>query len=263
MTSIPDPLPARAGRTTGRRAAGPVALLLLALLTQGAIAQGATPSLFQAPPQNVLTLEAQASTEVPQDLLTIVLVATREGGDAAQVQSQLRQTLEAALAEARRQARPGELEVRTGGFSLYPRTNPKPGGQAITGWIGRAELVLEGRSTGAVSALAGRLAGMTVQQVMFSLSREARDQAEAEVSAKAIERFRSRAERHAKAFGFASYSLREVTVSGSDSAPGPVPMVRMATRAMASPMADEGQPVEAGKTTVTVTVSGSVQLSPR
>lgn len=233
------------------------------LLAASAFAQGSAGAVLQAQPQNVLNLEAQASTEVPQDLLTIVLAATREGTDAAQVQTQLRQTLDAALAEARRQAKPGELDVRTGSFSLYPRTSSKPGGNVITGWIGRAELVLEGRNTGAISALAGRLAGMTVQQVAFSLSREAREKAEAEVSGKAIERFKARAERHAKAFGFASFSLREVSVGGSDSGPAPMPMARMTARAMAAPVADESQPVEAGKTTVTVTVSGSVQLSPR
>lgn len=226
-------------------------------------AQTAPGAMLLAPPQNVLHLEAQASAELTQDLLAIVLAATREGSDAAQVQSQLRQTLDAALAEARRQARPGELEVRTGSFSLYPRSSAKPGGPAITGWIGRAELVLEGRNIGAVSALAGRLPGMAVQQVAFSLSREARDKAEAALAGQAIERFKARAEQHAKAFGFASYSLREVTVGGSDSGAAPVPMARMAVRAMAAPAADEVQPVEAGKTTVTVTVSGSVQLSPR
>ena len=40
-------------------------------------------------PQNVLALAAQASTEVPQDLLTITLAAQRDGADAAAVQSQL------------------------------------------------------------------------------------------------------------------------------------------------------------------------------
>ena len=49
------------------------------------------------------------------------MTTTREGQDAATVQSQLKQALDAALAEARKAARPGQVEVQTGNFSLYPR----------------------------------------------------------------------------------------------------------------------------------------------
>ena len=215
-----------------------------------------------SPPQNVVSLSAEASAEVTQDLLTIVLAATREGSDAAAVQSQLRQVLEAALAEARRAVNPGQLEVRTGAFGLYPRYSSKPGGgNSITGWQGRAELVLEGRDLGAISQLAGRLTGLTVARVGFGLSREAREKVEADVAAQAIARFRQRAERTAQQFGFAGYSVREVSVGSSDVQSTAPMVVRMAK---AAPMAaDESQPVEAGKATVSVTVSGSVQMSPR
>ena len=65
----------------------------------------------------------------------------------------------------------------------------------------------------------------------------------------------------ARQFGYAGYSLREVTVGGGDLST-PVPMLRMA-RASAAGMADESQPVAPGQATVTVTVNGSIQLSPR
>src|SRR6478752_211006 len=72
-------------------------------------------------PENVVQLSAVASVEVPQDLLAIQLQATREGADAARVQSELKTVLEAALVQARRDAQPGALDVRTGGFSVLPR----------------------------------------------------------------------------------------------------------------------------------------------
>lgn len=244
-------------------------LLLFALVGQAS-------AQVLAPPQNVVSLAADASTEVVQDTLTITLGVTREGSDAAAVQSQLRQVLDAALVESRKAQKPGQVEPRAGAFSLMPRYNNKPGaGNAIAGWLGRAELVLEGRDIAAISQLAGRLGnlgggaagaaganGMVVARVAFSLSREARETAEAEVARQAISRFKGRAETYAKQFGFGSYSLREVNVgSGEVAAPGGQPMLRT-TRAM-SMAADESQPVEAGKATVSVTVSGSVQLSPR
>ena len=223
-------------------------------------------------PQNVLVLAADASAEVQQDLLTITLQATREGSDAQAVQTQLRQTLDSALSEARKAVRPGQVEVRTGAFSLFPRYTTKPtGGNAINGWQGRAELLLEGRDIAAISQLAGRLGGtggttntgMTVARVVFGLSREVREATEADVAARAIDKFKARADTYAKRFGFGSYSLREINVgSGDVQAPGGQPLFRMARSATAS-VADESQPVEAGKATLTVNVSGSVQLSPR
>jgi len=239
----------------------PIACLLLA---GAAHAQANPVTVWQSAPQNVINLSAEASREVPQDLIAITLAATREGADAAAMQGQLRQVLDAALAEARKAARPGAVEVRTGGFNLSPRYATKPGtAPVISGWQGRAELVIEGSDTAAISALAGRLSSLTVARVGYGLSREARDRVEAEVAAQAIGRFKDRAEAHARQFGFASYSLREVSVNGGESGgPAPAPMYRMAAAPMAA-MADQAQPVEPGKTTVTVSVSGSIQLSPR
>ncbi len=230
----------------------------------GAHAQPAPLAVLQSAPQNVVNLSADASREVLQDLIAITLSATRDGTDAAAVQSQLRQALDAALTEARKAARPGLLEVRTGAFSLFPRYSNKPGAPAaISGWQGRAELVIEGSDTAAISQLAGRLTGLTVARVGFGLSREARDKVEAEVSAQAIARFKARAEAHAQQFGFGSYSLREVAVSGAEMGGQQQPMFRAQAMGARAVAVDEAQPVEPGKTTVSVTVSGSIQLSPR
>lgn len=210
------------------------------------------------PPQNVLALSAQASAEVTQDLLTIVLSVTREGPDAATVQSQLRQVLDAALVEARRAVRPGQLELRTGQFGVYPRYSTRG---TLGGWQGTAELVLEGRDMAAISQLAGRVPGMTVARVGYGLSKEAREKAEAEVSAQAIQRFKARAEDYARQFGFGGWGIREVNVGQADAMPVQ-PMFRRSMAAQAAP-ADESVPVEAGRTTVTVVVNGSVQMSAR
>ena len=211
------------------------------------------------PPQNVLALSAQASAEVTQDLLTIVLAVTREGPDADSVQSQLRQVLDTALAEARRAVRPGQLDLRTGQFGVYPRYSTKG---TLGGWQGTAELVIEGRDMAAISQLAGRLPGMTVARVGYGLSKEAREKAEAEISAQAIQRFKARAEDYARQFGFGGYGIREVNVGQADAMPVQQPMFRRAMAAQAAP-ADESVPVEAGRTTVTVVVNGSVQMSAR
>ncbi|MBL0148052.1 MAG: SIMPL domain-containing protein [Ideonella sp.] len=230
--------------------------LAIALMAGAAAAAAQTQIL--PPPQNVLQLSASATAEVAQDLLAITLSVQREGSDAAAVQSQLKQTLDAALAEARKAARPGQVEVRTGSFGIYPRYAPKGG---VNGWQGRADLVLEGRDMAAISQLAGRLSGMVVSNVAYGLARETRERVEGDVAAQAIGRFKARADTYAKQFGFGGYAIREVNVGQADAAfQQGMPRVRAMSASLAS---DEAVPVEAGKANVTVTVNGSVQMSTR
>ena len=206
-------------------------------------------------PQNVVSLSASATVEVNKDWLTVVFSTTRDGADAAAVQSQLKQALDIALSEARKAARPGQLEVQTGGFSLYPRYAPKGG---ISGWQGSTELIVQGRDTQGISQLTGRVQTLSIARTGFSLSREAREKVESDVTAEAIARFRARADSAAKLFGFAGYVVREVSVSADAGQMQPQPMM-VRSQALKS-SADESLPVEAGKAVVTATVSGSVQM---
>jgi predicted secreted protein len=204
--------------------------------------------------QNVAQLSASGSVEVQQDLLSIAMSTTRDGADASAVQTQLKQALDTALAQARQAAAPGQMDVRTGAFSLQPRYG-KDG--KINGWQGSTELVLEGRDFPRITATAGKIQTLTLANVGFALSREQRAKVEGEAQALAIERFKGRAADVAKAFGFGSYTLREVSIGSNDQgSPRPYAMAMQAKSAMS----DAPVSVEAGKSTVTVTVSGSVQM---
>ena len=207
--------------------------------------------------RNVVQLSATGTVEVQQDLLVLNLGTSKEGSDAAGVQNQLRQALDAALAEAKRNAQPGQLDVRTGPFGLYPRYG-KDG--KINGWQGRAELVLEGRDFSRITTTAAKIQSMAISQVSFGLSREARAKVEGEAQTQAIEQFKARAAELAKGFGFSGYSLREVAVNSNEINPGPRPRMMAAEAKMGSMAADAPMPVEAGKAQVVVNVSGSVQM---
>lgn len=231
--------------------------LAVALAMAGAAAAqtvATTVATSAPPPANVVALSASSTIEMTMDWLTVSFNTTREGSDAAAVQGQLRQALDAALAEARRAAGP-EVVVRTGGFALHPRYAQKGG---ISGWQGSAELIVEGRDTSTIAQLMGRIQTLTIGRVAWSLSREAREKVEGEVTAQAIARFRRRADEVARHFGMSGYTVREVSVGGNEP-PGAVPM--LATRAMAARgAADESLPLEAGKAQVSATVSGTVQM---
>jgi predicted secreted protein len=226
------------------------------------LASAALPSAHAAelpPPENVIVFAATATLEVTKDLLTMTLQATREGAEAATVQTQLKQVLDVALAEVKKTAQPSALDVRTGQFSISPRYG-RDG--RINGWLGSAELVLEGRDNARVAQAAGRVQGMTLTGTGYSLSRELQDKHEAELTGQAIQKFRNRATEMAKQFGFSSYALREVNVSAQE--PGFQPPVfrtmAMRGKAAGAEMADASLPTEPGKGVLTATVQGSVQL---
>lgn len=224
-------------------------LALAALLATCCSAYADTP-----PPQNVLQLSTSATVEVPQDMLSISLTTTREGSEAQAVQSQLKAAVDAALAEAKKASEPGQMDVRTGVFSVFPRYS---NAGKVTGWRGTAEVVLEGRDFARITQTASRVSTMTVGNVGFGLSREQRMKVETDAQHAAIDRFKAKAADLSHTFGFSGYTLREVQVTSSDI--GPVPRFRMAAQAAVA-SAESPVPVEAGKTSVTVSVSGSVQL---
>ncbi len=203
----------------------------------------------------MVQLSASGSVEVQQDLLSISMNTTKEAPDAGTVQNQLKVALDAALAEAKKSAQPGQLDVRTGNFSLYPRY-ARDG--KINGWQGTAEMVLEGRDFARISTAAGKVQTLNMGNVVFSLSREQRTKVEGEAQGIAIDRFKAKAGEIAKGFGFGGYTLREVSINANDQ--GFVPRPRMVAMEAKAASSDAPVPVEAGKSTVLVTVSGSVQL---
>ncbi len=212
-------------------------------------------SATEAPIQNVVGLSASASVDVAKDLLSVTLSTTRDGVEAAAVQAALKQALDAALAEAKKVAKPGQIDVQTGNFSLFPRYSNKGG---ITGWQGSAELKVEGRDIPGIAQLTGRIRTLTIARVGTDLSREQREKVEAEVAGQAIERYRAKAADYARQFGFSGFTLREATVNTSEPAHFAPMMMRAKVESVS---ADEALPVELGKGTVTVNVNGTVQLT--
>lgn len=237
-----------------RRACGRWAAVagLSALLALPAVGQ----AQMLPPPENVVNLSASASTEVANDQLTVVFSVRREGPTPAPLQTQLKQALDAALAQARRVAKPGDVDVRTGNFSLNPHYTLKG---AASGWVGQAELVVEGRDVQAIAKLTSAIDTMTIARVGWSLSRETREKVEAEMTAEAIGRFRAKADQTARLFGFTGWLLREVSV-GAETPRGYAPPMALQARAKSAEM-DMALPAEGGNSTVTANAGGSVQLT--
>jgi len=214
------------------------------------------PTSSEPQPSQWVSLSASAHQEAPHDWLRVVVRATQDGNDAMALQKQLKKTLDDALTVLRARAQPRQLEVRSGPFGIHPRYNDKG---RVVGWQGQADLVIEGRDFARIGQAVAEVPRMVVESAQFSLSREGRQQLEAEVQSQAVQNFRQKAQLLTKDFGFASYTLRQVNVGTADRPSPGVPMVAMARSAV--PDATPGPvPLEGGKDEVQVTVSGSIQL---
>ncbi|MCA8089866.1 SIMPL domain-containing protein [Burkholderia anthina] len=231
-------------------AAVPVALTLA---SPAAHAQTANPHFPE--PAGVLSLSSQASADVPQDIIHITLFYEQQAKDPGSLTSALNQRADAALAQAKGVS---GVTAHTGAFSVYPSTD-RDG--KISAWRGRTEVVLESRDFAAASKLAGQLSNqMQVANVEFSLSPEAQRAAEQKLTTEAIKSFRARADEAAKAFGYSSYSIRDVNVGGGRNVQPYPRMMAMAAAPMDSAKMSAPIAVEGGKATVSVTVNGSVQM---
>jgi predicted secreted protein len=232
------------------------ALAAAVLLAGAAMAQSAfAQSVVQAQPSGVLSLAAQASADVPQDVVDITLFYEQEAQDPASLTSVLNQRADAALRQAKGV---DNVTAHSGSFTVYPSTD-RDG--RISAWRGRTEVVLESKDFAAASKLAGKMSdSMQVGSVTFSLSPEAQRAAEQKLSTQAIASFKQQAQSSAQAFGYSGYAIREVNIGRNGSSPRPVMMMAArnmsADAKMSAPMALEG-----GTSTVTVNVSGSVQMN--
>lgn len=229
--------------------------MLLSILALAAATVAVAQPSSQQPFFNVITLEASATADVPTDTLTVTLFTEEQGPDPGVLATRVNARLEEALARAKKEPK---VEAHSGNYQttpVYDRANQ------ITGWRTRAEIVLESRDFKAVSALAGALQpAMKLGSMQFSLSRQAREAADASLLTEALAKFQERARQVAKGLGFPGYQLGQITVRNE----GPIRPQPVMYRMQAASAEGAGAPVpaEGGKNAVTVFVSGSVVLGP-
>lgn len=200
----------------------------------------------------LIDFHVDAQKSVANDLGRATAYAEIAGADPAEVARKVKAAIADALAAAK--AQPGVV-VRSGATHTTPVY--AKGGRNIESWRMRSELLLESRDPAALAAALGRLQGtLAIGGLGFSPAPETQRVAEDAATLEAIDAFRAKAGRIADTFR-KSYRIRQINVaSGGRDFPRPQPFYRAAALAAeAAPM-----PVEAGESTVTVNVSGQIEL---
>ncbi len=226
-------------------------VLLLALLPLGVRADDNTKPIV-----DVLNIDATVTSDVVPDLAVVTLAIVRDGPEVPALTSEVNQALAKAFAEAK--AAPGVI-ASNGGYSTSPRYDSRGSQTTRSGWQVRAQVILKSKDFNALGNLVGKLAQtLQIAGSAFEISPELRAQESATLLDHAARAFQERALAATRAFGYAGYSVRQVTVGNTGQSTIARPMMMRAVAP--SDMSSAPLPIESGQVTLSLTVTGSLQM---
>jgi predicted secreted protein len=224
-------------------------LTLLAAWLAIGVVQAAEPVQY-----NMVSLTAEVQNTLPNDLAQATVYA--EFSDASA--SALSDRLNRALADGLRVAKPfATVKAAAAGNSVYPVYNRN---NKADGWRGRVDIALESTDFKAMAELIGKLqTGMQLGEMRFGLSPASREKVESALIDEAVKAFYGRADLVKKSLGSQHYKLVNLTVNTQSGGLQAAPRVMaMKAQAMAADVAPP--PMEGGRSDMTVSVNGTVQM---
>ncbi|MEJ2061044.1 MAG: SIMPL domain-containing protein [Gammaproteobacteria bacterium] len=197
-----------------------------------------------------VSLSAQASGTVPNDVLIATLHAEKQAKDSAQAAAEVNRDILWALKAAKKTA---GIRAQTLGYSTAPVYKD----ETLMAWRVRQGLRLESHDPAKLSALLGNLQQrVALDGLGYQVSPASRTAAENHLIDEALKAFNTRAGLITKAMGHTSYRIVQIDVR-TGSIPRPMVM-----RSMAAEKNLPAPALEAGDTPINVTIQGTIQLEP-
>lgn len=228
-------------------------LLAMITLTLGMLA--GSQALAAEQPYNRVSLRAEASVEIPHDLMHVTLYTEERNTDAARLAQSITQTLNQAIEQARQA---DTVKVSTGNRHSSPVYDEK--GKKIIAWRERAELRLESTDFAGLSMLTGQLLqGMSMGSMRFSIAGNTRQEQESRLLEQAITAFTERARLTTRTLGGKDYRL--ISLSLNSQGGYQPPMYNRAVM-MSAPAADSAvaPAVEAGNSELKMIADGQIEV---
>jgi predicted secreted protein len=213
-----------------------------------------TQSIYADETYNRVDFRAEASREVPNDLLNAQMSVEFQAKDASDVANHINVVMNEALQVAKSYK---DVKASSGWQSTYPvyGKNAK-----LEGWRGTSQLKLESRNFKSASALIGKLQeSLHISGISFSISSESMQRTENQLIAEGIDAFKSRAAKVCSALGGSSYKIVHININEGNPYPRPVYAARAAIAGAAVQQPD----FAAGENTVTVQVQGTIEVEHR
>ncbi|HYA19934.1 MAG TPA: SIMPL domain-containing protein [Burkholderiales bacterium] len=203
----------------------------------------------EQPSYNVVELQAEAQRDIQNDWMVASLYAEQSGENPSRVADEVNKIVNEALRVAQDVK---TVKVRTEGYQTYPVYGKS---NRLETWRVRSAIRLESKDFNAASGLIGKLQStMRLSSLVFTVSPDARHQAENELIAQAISNFRERADIVKRSLNGRGYKLRKMNINTGALFPRPVLARAMAAQEVAAPNLEEGT------SQITVVVSGTIEL---
>ncbi len=199
---------------------------------------------------NLVNLQAQSETEVPNDQLTVLLEAEEEGKEAAKIANKINKDMDWALIKTKPHQ---DIETRTLSYNTYPVYDKS----TVVAWRARQQLELKSTNITELSELVGKLQEqLQVKNMSFSPTKETRKRYEDALIEEAMIAFKQRVELVKKHMDKQNVRIVNININTGGGYPRPV---YAENRAMSMSL-KSAPAVEAGTSDITVTVSGAVQF---
>ena len=226
----------------------------LLTLTIGAFAS--LPALAEGVNYNQVSLRAEASQEVPRDLMIVTLYTEAQNTDSAKLAAEVTTIMNKAIGEAK-QAK--AVTLRQGNRNSYPIYDNKT--QKITGWRERAELRLESTDFAALSKLTGDLMQtLKMGNMQFTVGNHTRKTSEDALLKDAVNAFKARAQLATDALGGKGYKIVNLNLN-SNGYPQPYMRSEMMMKAASPAMDSAPTPeVEAGTSEISMSADGVIEI---
>ena len=227
-----------------------------ALLTLSLGALSSLPALAEEVHYNQISLRAEASQEVPRDLMVVTLYTEAQNTDAAKLAAEITTAMNKAIGEAKQVK---GVTLRQGNRNSYPIYDNKS--QKITGWRERAELRLESADFAALSKLTGDLMQtLKMGSMQFTVAKATRIASQDALLKDAVNAFRARAQMATDALGGKGYKIVNLNLN-SNGYPQPYMRSEMMMKAASSAMDSAPAPdIEAGTSEVSMSADGVIEV---
>ena len=200
---------------------------------------------------NQVNMQSQVEREVPNDEMQAVLVSERQGKNAASLSRSVNAEMKWALGLVKRHK---DIQVSTRAYQTYPIYKDNQ----VVGWRVSQELQMKGQDMAKMSEVIGELQEkLQVRQMLFSASKASRDAIESELIEEAMQAFKRRAAIVSKHMDNKDYRIVNLHINSNGQRPRFMHAQRSSMKSMEMASAPA---VEAGTSTISVTVSGSIQF---
>ncbi|WP_299771615.1 SIMPL domain-containing protein [uncultured Pseudoteredinibacter sp.] len=203
---------------------------------------------------NVVNINASAKTELANDLMEVTLSSYHQEEKAERASSQVNRDMSWAM-DLLKKAK--NIKYQTRGYNTHPNYNRS---NRITSWTSSQRVVIESDDFDAVGDLLLKLQErLKIESMRFTTKDETRDEVQDELTTSALSAFKKKALLVQKAMEAKDYRVVNISVNQQGHHNPPV----MYARAEKSMMMSDAAPsvaMEAGESTLSTQVHGSIQL---